>query len=133
MTEPTKQPPTKPYCLVICKDGPAGLYTVYFVNQSPEPLQAVRITSRAYCSGDDELIQTTEGVKQLASIPPEGHAVAEVDDEGAFDFAIGFSAAVETAAGTETMSFSVAKYLTAYTPPAAETPMGKPGWVIDAT
>ncbi|MBW2526984.1 MAG: hypothetical protein JRI23_22575 [Deltaproteobacteria bacterium] len=128
-------PSKHPYCLVLCKEGPYdsyGLYNVYFVNLSDAEVRAVRITSRGYCSGDDELIQTSEGVKHLGAIAAGGHAVVETTDEGAFDFAIGYSAAVDTADGTATMSFSVDKYLPAYTPPDAETPMGKPGWVIEA-
>lgn len=119
-----------PYCLVICQDGPQGLYTVYFVNQGHLDVIAARITSNAYCSVDDELLETSEGVKQLGTIAAGAHAVVEVDDEGAFDFAIGFDAAVETEEGTNKVSFSVSKYLPMYTPPDARTPLGKPGWVV---
>lgn len=123
--------PQAPYKLVICHDGPQGKYTVYFINESDQPLRSVRLSGSGPCFADEP--QTAEGaprVKAVGTVQPHAFIALEADEEACFESEMEFEAIVETDQGRQDLHYRIPEH---YPVVAALEPvdaLGKHGWVV---
>jgi len=69
-------------------DWKKGVYESYLVNPTEKHYKQVLAYTGAYCTCDEDLIQTTSAVKELGELRPYSWVLIEDSDVDEFDFVI---------------------------------------------
>jgi hypothetical protein len=69
-------------------DWEKGTYEVYLVNPTGRRYKRVEVYTGAYCSGDNELLETSRAIKDLGELKPYSWVFLEGSGVDSFDFVI---------------------------------------------